>query len=462
MNKKSLSIFMLAMMNVAAIGGLKNWPTIAEYGFSSLFLFLLATLVFFLPTALVSAELATGWPKTGGVYAWVKEAFGHKAGFLAIWLLWIQNVVWYPTMLSFIASTLAYLINPALIHNKFYMLSMIISIFWIVTCINFRGMRLSGWISSFGVIVGNFLPGLIIIVLGALWYFQGKPLEIPLDRAHVIPDFSSLQHLVFFAGLILSLCAIEMSAVHAKDVENPQKNYPKAILISAILIIGSSILGVLAISAVVPQKEISLTAGSMQAIYALFEAYHLSGLIPLLVVLVVIGALASLSTWITGPSSGLLAAAQGGDLPPFFRKLNKHNMPVALLITQAIIMTLLSSLFIFMPTVDSAFWILTALVAEAYLVMYVLLFGAAIRLRYTKASTPRAYKVPGGKIGMWIVAGTGILSSLFATIVSFLPPAQIPTGNKIFYMSFLSIGLTLICLTPFVILRCKKPSWKNT
>ena len=131
----------------------------------------------------------------------------------------------------------------------------------------------------------------------------------------------------------------------------------------------------------------------------------------------------------------------------------------------AVVMTMIvvfSSLFIFMPTVDSAFWILTALVAEAYLVMYVLLFGAAIRLRYTKASTPRAYKVPGGKIGMWIVAGTGILSSLFATIVSFLPPAQIPTGNKIFYMSFLSIGLTLICLTPFVILRCKKPSWKNT
>ncbi|MFS8563074.1 MAG: APC family permease [Rhabdochlamydiaceae bacterium] len=255
MFRKSLSTFMLAMMTVAAIGGLKNWPTVAEYGFSSLFLFLLATVVFFIPTALVSAELATGWPKIGGVYVWVKEAFGRKMGFLSIWLLWIQNVVWYPTILSFIAGSIAYLINPALIYNKFYMISIIVPVFWVITCVNLRGMHISGWISSFGVIAGNFLPGLIIIVLGALWYFQGKPLQIPLDRAHVLPNFSSLEHLVFFAGLILALCGIEMTAVHAKDVENPQKNYPKAILISALLIIGSSILGVLAISAVVPKRD---------------------------------------------------------------------------------------------------------------------------------------------------------------------------------------------------------------
>jgi putative glutamate/gamma-aminobutyrate antiporter len=461
MFKKSLSIFALAMMNVAAIGGLKNWPVVAEYGLSSLFLFLLATLVFFLPSALVSAELATGWPTMGGIYVWVKEAFGHRTGFLAVWLLWIQNVVWYPTSLAFIAGTIAYIINPELAHNKFYTLTIIIPVFWAITLVNFRGMHTSGWISSLGVIVGNFLPGIIIIALGAVWYFQGKPLEIPLDKDHVIPNLSSLDQLVFFAGIILSLCAIEMSAVHAKDVENPQKNYPKAIFISSALIIGSSILGVLAISAVVPQKDISLMAGSMQAIYALFEPYHLQSLVPFMAFLIIIGALASLSTWVAGPSRGLLAAAQGGDLPPFFRKINKRSMPATLLIVQAIIMSLLSLMFIFMPTVNSAFWILTALVAEAYLVMYLLMFAAAIRLRYTKATTPRAYRIPFGNIGMWVIGCTGILSSLFAIIISFFPPAQIPTGNKIFYISFLIIGLSLICLAPSIILCFKKPSWNK-
>lgn len=446
---------MLAMMNVAAIGSLKNWPIVAEYGLASLLLFLLATLIFFIPSALVSAELATGWPKMGGVYVWVKEAFGHRTGFLAIWLLWVQNVVWYPTSLAFIAGVAAYIIDPGLAGNKFYTLGIIIPVFWIVTLLNFCGMRISGWISSFGVIVGNFLPGIIIIALGALWFFQGKPLEISFDQAHVLPSFSNLEQLVFFSGIILSLCAIEMTAVHAKDVENPQKNYPRAILVSSLIIIGSSILGVLAISAVVPQKEISLLAGSMQAIYALFENYHLKSLIPLMAFLIIIGALASLSTWVAGPSKGLLAAAKEGDLPPLFRKINKKGMPVSLLTMQAIMMSLLSLMFILMPTVNAAFWILTALVAQAYLVMYLLMFAAAIKLRYTKAHVLRPYRIPGGKIGIWLVAGSGILSSLFAIIISFFPPDQISIGGSTFYFTFLISGLCLICLTPSLILCFK-------
>src|SRR3990167_2838879 len=124
--KKSLSVFMLAMMNVATIGTVKNWPVTAEYGFSAIFFLLLATLVFFIPTSLVSAELATAWPKTGGVFVWVKEAFGHRAGFLAIWLLWAENLVYYPALISFIAGTIAYIINPDLSNSTFYVLGFVV------------------------------------------------------------------------------------------------------------------------------------------------------------------------------------------------------------------------------------------------------------------------------------------------------------------------------------------------
>ena len=120
MSKKIISIFTLVMINLAAIGSIRNWPTIAETGLSSIFFYLLAALIFFLPTALVSAELATGWPKIGGIFIWVREAFGQRLGFLAIWLLWIENVIWYPTILSFIAATLAYIIDPAWGSNKTY------------------------------------------------------------------------------------------------------------------------------------------------------------------------------------------------------------------------------------------------------------------------------------------------------------------------------------------------------
>ena len=263
MQKKALSVFTLTMINVATLGSVKNWPTTAEFGFSSVFYFLLGTLIFFVPTALVSAELATGWPRLGGVYAWVKEAFGHRAGFLAAWFLWVQNVVWYPTALSFIAAALAYLISPSLIQNPLYTFLFVTGLFWATTALNLRGMKVSGWASSFGMIFGTFLPGLFIIALGMIWIGTDRPLQIAFTVESLIPNMTDLNQIVLFSGIMIGLAGMEMSAVHAVDVDRPQKTYPRAILFSLLSILGLSIPGVLAIAAVVPQSEISLVAGAL-------------------------------------------------------------------------------------------------------------------------------------------------------------------------------------------------------
>lgn len=459
LSKRTLSVFTLAMINVAAVSSVRNWPTIAEYGFASLFFFALAAIIFFIPVSMVSAELATGWPKTGGVFAWVKEAFGHRTGFLAVWLLWAENVIYYPALLSFIAGTIAYVLNPALSHNMIYTLCIIIGVFWITTLVNLFGMRTSGWISTFGVIAGTIIPGGLIILLGIFWYFTGNPMQISFTLDSLIPDMGSPTQLVFFSGVLVALCGLEMSAVHAREVQNPQKNYPRAILLSAILIVGLYVLGVLAIAIVIPQKEISLVTGSLQAFSFFVNAYGLNWLTPVIAILLTFGAFGTLSTWIAGPSKGLLGAAQSGDLPPFFRKLNRHGMPVALLITQAVIVTVFSLVFLVMPTVSSAYWILNAMIAQLYLLMYILMFAAAIKLRYKQPNVERAYKVPGGNFGMWCIAGLGILGSFMTFIIGFFPPAQIATGNTVFYVSFLFIGIVLACIAPSVILFFRKPDW---
>jgi len=456
-----LTVFTLAMINVAAIGSVKNWPVTAEYGFASIFYFLLAAIAFFLPISLVSAELATGWPKSGGVFAWVKEAFGHRTGFLAIWLLWIENAFWYPTILSFIAATIAYIFNPSLANNTLYTLSIILISFWTATIANLCGMKVSSLISTLGVIFGTFIPGGLIILLGLIWFFTGHPTQITFSWNSFIPNMGSVDQIVFFTGVLLSLCGMEMSAIHAREVRQPQKDYPKAIFLSAVLIIGLSILGVLSIASVIPQKQISLVAGSMQAFSYFVNAYGLQWTTPLIAVLIAAGAFGSLSTWVIGPTKGLLAAARSGDLPPYFRHINKRGMPVRLLIVQALFVSLLSLIFVFMPTVSSAFWILSAIVAQLYLLMYILLFAAAIKLRYKQPRVERPYKIPGGKLGIWIVSGIGILSSVFAWTIGFFPPTQIETGNVIFYISFLALGMILACLAPSIILFFQKPSWKK-
>ena len=458
---RTLSVFTLAMINVAAIGSVKNWPVTAEYGFASIFYLLLAALIFFLPVSLVSAELATGWPKSGGVFVWVKEAFGHRTGFLAIWMLWIENAIWYPTILSFIAATIAYIFNPAMASNTTYTLIVVLSSFWIATLANLLGMRVSGMISSVSVILGSFIPGGLIILLGLIWYFTGKPLEISMTWDSLIPNMGSAEQMVFFTGVLLSLCGMEMSAIHARDVRHPQKDYPRAILLSAILIIGMSILGVLAIASVIPQKQISLVAGSMQAFSYFVNAYHLNWLTPVIAALIAIGAFGSLSTWVVGPTKGLLAAARQGDLPPYFRGINSKGMPVRLLMVQAIVVSLLSLLFVFMPTVSSAFWILSAVVSELYLIMYLLMFAAAIKLRYKRPDIERPYKIPGGKCGIWVVSGIGILSSIMTMFIGFFPPSQIQTGSIGFYVMFLILAVVLALFAPSLILLFQKPEWKK-
>ena len=252
---------------------------------------------------------------------------------------------------------------------------------------------------------------------------------------------------------------MEVSAVHAQEVKNPQKNYPRAIFLATLIILVLFILGSLSIAIVVPQSKISLTAGLMQAFTNFLDAYHIKEAIPLLALLITIGALGQVTAWIVGPSKGLFATAKEGNLPPFFQRVNKNGVPVSLLTVQGLIVTVLSMVFLFMPNVSSSYWILTALTVQLYLIMYNLLYASAIKLRYSEPDVPRAYKIPGGNLGMWLVAGIGILGALFAIFIGFFPPAQLKAGNILFYEMFLIIGILAMCAAPMVIYQMKKPHW---
>lgn len=456
--QRTLSVFTLTMINIATIGSVKNWPLTAEYGLASVFFLIVAAFIFFMPISFVSAELATGWPKRGGVFVWVKEAFGHRTGFLAVWLLWMQNIVWYPTILSFIVATSAFIFAPELAQNPSYTLVTVLVTFWAITLVNFFGMKASGWISTIGILFGMFIPAAAIIALGFAWFGTGRPLEFSFTWNEFIPSFR-LTDLVFFAGIMISLAGMEMPAVHARDVKHPQKNYPKAILYSVILILGLSIPGVLAIAAVIPQDQISLLSGPIQAFSIFVNAYGLGNMIPIMAALIAIGALASVSTWTVGPTKGLLAAAESGDLPPLFRSVNKKGMPIALLIGQAIVVSVLSLLFVLMPSLNAAYWVLMVMVGQLYLILYLLMFAAAIKLRYKRPHTERSFKVPGGNLGMWLMAGLGLASTLFALFLGFLPPSQLDITNQLQYVGFIIGGVIVACIGPNIILAFKRPHW---
>lgn len=457
-SRKSLTVWMIALINVAAICNIKNFPLLAEYGLSIILFLILSSLFFFVPVALVSAELASAIPDRG-VYTWVREGLGPKLGFLAIWLQWIENVIWYPTILSFIGATFSYLFDPALATNKVYIFCVVLLTFWPMTWVNFFGMRVSGWISSLSAMLGTLVPIALIIVLGGWWIFSDNPSQIEFSWNALLPDLTSINQLVLLSGVLLGLAGLEMSAVHAREVKDPRRNYPRAIFLSTGLIILFSVFGALAIAAIVPAHQIQLASGSMDAFAYLFDVLQMQWATPVIAAIMTFGALGMMSTWIIGPSRGLLATAEHGDLPPIFQKTNRLGMPVGILITQGIIVTLLSMVFLFMPSVNSSYWILVALASILYMVMYILMFIAALRLRRQHKIASDAYQVPGGKTGLWIVCSMGIFGSGAGFVLGFLPPSQLDTGSLIRFESFLVGGTLLFCLLPLWIYAQRKPSW---
>lgn len=458
-DKRVLSVFILAMLNVSIMASLRNLPLVAYFGLEAIAYFLIVALLFLVPCALISAELATGWPKDGGVFVWVKEALGERLGFLAIFMQWAHNVAWYPVIMTFVAITLAYVVDPKLATNKPYIFTVVMVGYWGMTLLNYLGIKTSSLFSTIGVIAGTIIPGVLIIALGFSWLLGDNQSQIPFSFSALIPRYDGVNSLVFLSGLFLAFGGLEVSAGYASSVKDPQKNYPRSIILASLIVFVIFMLGSLSIAVVIPQNEINIVSGLMDSFEHFFARYHMKPILPFLAVLLIIGAIAEVNSWIIGPIKGLHATALHGNMPPYFQKVNKNGTPVNLLLFQALIVTASSFVILHMPTVSASFWILTALSAQSYLVMYILMFIAAIKLRYSKPHVPRAYRVPYANKGMWLFASFGILASSLAIIIGFVPPESLEVGSLEFYVGFLLLSNLLMIAFPLVLYKIKKPSW---
>ncbi len=457
--KRTITVPVLVLLNVSIMASLRNLPLVAEYGYSALFFFIVVGLLFLVPSALVSAELATGWPKSGGVYIWVREAFGSKWGFFAVWMQWAHNLTWYPAILSFVAATIAYVVNPALASNPMFIVAVVLISYWAMTYLNHRCIKTSGLFSSIGVVVGTILPGLFIILLAFYYLSTGNPVQIHFSPKSLIPDVTNIQNLAFLGGFFLAFAGLEVSAGYAGEVKEPQKNYPKAIILASMIVFFLFMLGSLSVAFAIPGEDIMLVTGLMDAFKFFLDHYHLTFLLPAVGFLLALGAIAEVNAWIIGPIKALHMTSLHGNLPPYFQKLNAHGVPTRLLFFQAVVVTAVTFIFLLLPTISSSYWALTAVAAQMYLIMYVLMFMAAIRLRYVRPNVPRSYQIPHPHKGIWIVAIVGIIGSLSGIILTAIPPSQISVGNVLVYESLILLGVLSMAVIPFIIYRCKKPSW---
>ena len=461
-----ISVATLAIMNITAVVSLRGLPSEATYGLSSAFYYLFAAIVFLIPTAMVAAELAAMFSdKQGGVFRWVGEAFGPRTGFLAIWLQWIESTIWYPTVLTFGAVSFAYIgmngaSDAALASNKIFTLVTVLAIYWIATFIAMKGIGWVGKISKWGGLIGTIIPAGLLIVLGIVYIATGGHNYMDMQQSF-IPDLTKLDNLVLASSIFLFYAGMEMMGVHVMDINNPSRNYPKAIIIGSLATVCIFVLGTFALGAIIPAKDINLTQSLLIGFDNFFRYFHIPWAGSVIAVALMLGVLASVLTWVAGPSKGIFTVGKAGYLPPFFQKSNSHGVQRNILLVQGGIVTLLSLLFVVMPSVQSFYQILSQLTILLYLIMYMLMFAAAIVLRYKMKDTPRPFRLGKGSGLMWLVGAVGFGGSLLAFVLSFIPPGQIQTGSNAVWYSVLIIGCVVMVVIPYIIYAMRKPSWKD-
>jgi amino acid transporter len=447
----------LALMTTSSVASLRPSPTMAVYGLAAVFLYVVPAIVFLLPTSLVSAELASGW--NGGVYNWVSLGISKPMGFLAVWCQFAMTIFYYPSLLAFVASTLAYVFNPELAASGVWTAAVIMVTYWTGVWISSRGTKGVAGLASGGLIIGTLVPGALLVILGLVFLGQGNPSAAPMDADHILPAWAGLASLVLIVNNFLSYSGMEMNAVHVSSLRNPAKEFPKAMFLAMGLVLAIFILPALAISWIVPAEQLSLTAGVMQAFDAVFAFFGSQWLTPIIGIMLVTASLGGMLTWLAGPSKGLLLISrQEGYLPPYLQKLNKNGVQQNILVVQGAVTTVIALAYAFIPDVSSAYWIFSVITTQVYLIMYLLMFVAAVQLRRKHPDHPRGFRAPM----LGALCGVGFAASLAALLIGFIPPSQFESGNAGVYFVIVAGGaLGLGLLVPFLFYKMRKPSWKQ-
>ncbi len=424
--RQSLGTFDLVLFNIVAIVGLR-WVALAGHaGPSSLTLWLLAALAFFIPQGLCVMTLSSALPKDGGLYVWVAQAFGERHGFLAGWLYWASTLLYFPTLALSTAVFGLYLFNDryaALENSSLFATSASLILLAIALACNTVGNRSGRWLQNLGGLA-QWLPSLIVIGIGLLAFaLDGS--ATPMPMASFVPDFARLDTIAFFAQICFAYAGLELALILAGDIRQPRRTIPRGLLLSGLLIAGIYMLNTLALMWALPAQDISILAGFNQAIAQAGSAHGVGWLGPPIALLMALAGLGGLGAWMVGTARLLFVGGMHNLLPPVLARIHPrwHTPYVALLVQGA-----LAAVFIVAAnqgtSVHTAYLILVDATAILTFIVYLYLFAAAIKLRAPIAGNAGAIAIPGGRLGSWLANGIGLLTTALAIGLALIPPAD--------------------------------------
>jgi glutamate:GABA antiporter len=427
--KRVLRLGDLVLFNVVAVLGLRWVATSAKAGPSSLVLWLLAALLFFIPQGMAVITLASRFPDEGGVYAWTRRTYGEWNGFLCGWCYWINNVLYYPNLLISTAVIATYAIGKggsSLGNSWPYVLGVALTALWVAALLNIVGLGAGKWLHNIGG-VATYLPGVVLIALGVVAIFTHPSANV-FTAARLVPNVTELSTLNLWASVAFAFAGLELSSTMGEETANPRRDLPRAIVISAPLIAAAYVLGTLSVLWLVPTGDLNIVSGFLQAISIGSAAASpaLMWLAPAAAALYTLSNVAGVGAWLSGPARVAFVIGLDRYFPPAFGKVHpRFRTPYVAILVQAVLATvfLLVSQLGKGSTVEQAYLVLLDTQLLVYFIPYIYLFLCLLRQARGPA---RAGQLPGGRVGATVAGVCGLSVTLFAMIVASIPPGDAP------------------------------------
>lgn len=425
----------LLLFSVSAILTIDTLASAASMGASWFSWWLITVVLFFFPYGLITAELGAAWPGEGGLYIWVREAYGRRWGSLAAWFYWINNAYWIPSVYMVFAGTFHAIFLkgriPAALDDGplalWLQAGIAIAVTWLTVWIGVIRLQVSKWIPNLGAVV----KVAIFLGLGGLGLAgiaSGRPAANDFSLAGLLPRFGD--SLTFLPVLLYNALGFELMSSAGDEMKDPQKDVPRAILSSGALISAAYILGVLGILLAIPVGRLSLVTGTWDALVVLGREWGRAAdaLVFLLGLGFLYACVANIVTWSLGVNRVAATAALDGTLPePLGRLHPRHRTPHVAFVAMGVIATLLLLGNAALGSGSAnVFWMLFKLSGLCFLVSYLLVFPAFYRLRVARDAQRRPYRMPGGRRVAAAAAGICFLFVAGACVLFFRASPDAP------------------------------------
>jgi amino acid transporter len=416
------------LFNIATVLGPRWIAAAAHSGPSSISLWIIAAVFFFIPSALVINELSSRFPCEGGLYIWAKEAFGDFHGFVAGWTYWIYTVFYFPGLLLASAAMSAYIIGEGgatLEHNRQFLLLVSLGYLVVAVVLNIIGLNIGKWLQNAGG-VSTYAPLLLLVALGGfLWMRHGVVTHLTWTNILPVWNWDTVN---FWSQIAFAFTGLELVSAMSQEVRDPQRTLPRAVFAAGALIAAMYIVGTMAVMALVPPADVSTTSGVFHAITVGSIALKIGFLGIIAALLVTVGNAGGVGSTVAGIARVPFVVGIDRYLPAAFGKIHpRWRTPYVSIIVQAVV----SGLILFLsqiksPTVQAAYQILIDAAIILYFIPFLYMFAAAIKLygRPDRLENKNAVLIPGGKAVVWVVSILGFATVLIGIIVSLVPPGD--------------------------------------